>query len=109
MRLPKKRGFTAKNPTIYQVVTTTQLADLGKTTINQDDIVGAGLARKNQKIKLLFATTPEKKYTVSVDAASQSAIAAVEKAGGKVVLPEKKLVVSKKSQKSTSENATAKK
>ncbi len=109
MRLPKKRGFTAKNPTIYQIVTTTQLADLGKTTINQDDIVGAGLARKNQKIKLLFATTPEKKYTVSVDAASQSAIAAVEKAGGKVVLPEKKLVVSKKSQKSTSENATAKK
>lgn len=109
MRLPKKRGFTAKNPTIYQVVSTDQLAKLGKTTLGPAEFVEAGLARKNQKIKLLFASTPEKKYTVSVDAASRSAIAAIEKAGGKVILPEKKPVVSKKTKKSTTETETAKK
>ncbi len=108
MRLPKNRGFKAKNPTNYQIVTTDQLAKIGKVSVGVDDFVAAGMARKNQKIKLLFASTPEKKYTVSVDAASQKAITAVEKAGGKVVLPEKKPVATKQAQTSTQESKTAK-
>ncbi len=109
MRLPKNRGFSAKNPTVYQVVSTDQLAKFTKTTLSKDDFVEAGLARKNQKIKLLFASMPEKKYTISVDAASRSAIEAIEKTGGKVVLPEKKQVVSKQTKVASSESTTAKK
>ncbi len=102
MRLPKNRGFKAKNPTNYQIVTTDQLAQLGKTVVGINDFVDAGLARKNQRVKLLFASAPEKKYTVSVDTASRRAIEAIEKAGGKVVLPEKA------PKKSTTESKTAK-
>ena len=109
MRLPKKRGFTAKNPTLYQVVSTAQLAKLSKTTLNKEDFVVAGMARKNEKIKLLFASTPEKKYTISVDAASRTAIDAIEKAGGKVILPEKKPVVKKKAKKVSEEKPSTSK
>lgn len=86
MRMPKNRGFTAKNRTEYQVVSTDQLEQLKKTTITKEDLVTANLVSKNQKAKLLFAGSVEKKYTITVDAASKSAIEAIEKAGGSVVV-----------------------
>lgn len=101
MRLPKSRGFSAKNPTNYQLVSTTQAAELKKATIAREDLIKAGLINKNGKTKLLFAGQLEKPYTISVDAASKQAIAAVEKAGGKVLIPELKIKKSKKTDKAS--------
>jgi large subunit ribosomal protein L15 len=106
MRLPKNKGFNAKNPTKYSIISTSVLSNLKKTSISSQDIVDAGLARKSSKIKLLFAGELEKPYTISVDAASKAATMAVEKAGGKINIITKKQLPSKQSSpKPNEENA----
>jgi len=108
MRMPKNRGFTAKNRTSYQVVSTASLGQLKSTTVTVADLVAANLASKNAKVKLLFAGQPEKKYTVQVDAASKQAIAAVEKAGGSVTLTPKKIIKPKENSKKVSDKTANK-
>lgn len=85
-RLPK-RGFNNVNHVEYQVVS---LASIDKM-FNVDDVVDieklhqTKLARnKNMPVKLLANGKITKKLTIKVDAASQSAIAAVQAVGGKV-------------------------
>lgn len=87
MRLPK-RGFNReKEP--YQVV---NLADLNRfadgDTVNGDSLKARGLVRRaDAPIKLLGRGDLEvEKLTVEVDAASRSAAAAVEAAGGTIAV-----------------------
>jgi large subunit ribosomal protein L15 len=86
--LPKKRGFQALNPTIYQVVNLGSLASFKDgTTVDTSTLLKAGLVKKaTQPIKLLANGKLETKLTIKVQAASAAAAAAVEKAGGKVEL-----------------------
>lgn len=93
-RLPK-RGFTNHSRREYEVVNLSDLqkaVDAGtldaKKDVNLDALKAAGLVRKNGvEVKLLAKGTLSTKMTVQVSAASEAAKAAVEKAGGKLVLP----------------------
>lgn len=87
-RLPK-RGFNNVGTT-YEIVKLSQLDGIeGTTEINREALEVLGLVRrKNRPVKLLASGELSRALTVHVDAASQSAIKAVEAAGGKVILPE---------------------
>lgn len=86
MRLPKLKGF--KNPAkiTYQVV---NVADLEKAFSNGGDvtvadIVAAGLARKNQPVKILGNGEISVKLNVTANKFSGSAKQKIEAAGGAV-------------------------
>jgi len=87
-RLPKKRGFTAIAPTIYQVISLDQLEKIGKPVVDKIVLAEAGMISAKKPAKLLSNGSLNSKVTVTIDAASKNAIKAVEKAGGKVILPE---------------------
>jgi large subunit ribosomal protein L15 len=87
-RIPK---FGFKNPNRkvsrpLNVQTIAEFVEAGKlgTTITIADLVAAGLAHKNDTIKLLGRGEISSKVEVEVHAASQSAVELIEKAGGKV-------------------------
>lgn len=86
-RLPKARGFTAIDPTIYQVISLDQLEKIGKSEVDKTVLAAAGMISAKKPAKLLSNGSLTIKLTVTIDAASKNAIKAVEKAGGKVVLP----------------------
>ena len=93
-RLPK-RGFNNHFRKEYEVVNLSSLqkaVDAGKLdtkgTIDIDTMKKAGLVRKAAKVvKLLAKGELSAKLTLSVNLASEAAKAAVEKSGGKVILP----------------------
>ncbi|MBW3538387.1 50S ribosomal protein L15 [Candidatus Parcubacteria bacterium] len=87
-RLPKKRGFTALNPTNYQTFNLAQLERFSAgTKLDAAALKAAGLVKRSDRpVKLLGGGRLTKKLTLAVQAASQSAIAAVEQAGGSVQL-----------------------
>lgn len=90
-RLPK-RGFNNISRKIYRVVNIGQLqqaVDAGrldaKQPVDAAAIVAAGLVKNPRDgIRLLAKGELKAKLTISVAGASKTAIAAVEKAGGKV-------------------------
>ncbi len=85
-RLPK-RGFNNVNHIEYQIVSLSTLDAKFKDNdvINAEKLHQLRIARdKNMPIKLLANGKITKKVTIQVNAASQSAIKAVEAAGGKV-------------------------
>ncbi|MFC3862135.1 50S ribosomal protein L15 [Deinococcus antarcticus] len=86
-RLPK-RGFNNVGTT-YEIVKLSQLEGIeGTIEINREALEVLGLVRrKNRPVKLLASGELSRALTIHVDAASQSAIKAVEAAGGKVILP----------------------
>lgn len=93
-RLPK-RGFTnAVHRTTYDVVNLGRLqqaVDAGRlkadAAVDADALVAAGLLRrKRNPIRILGKGELSAKLTIHAAAASKSAIAAVEKAGGSLVL-----------------------
>lgn len=93
-RLPM-RGFNNKNfMTVYTVVnvgTLQQMVDDGRLsaseTITIDSIIGAGLTKKPYDgLKVLGSGELKSKLTITAAAASQGAIAAIEKAGGKITI-----------------------
>lgn len=87
MRLPKARGFKPLARIEYQVVNLSDIEELGKKTIDAKVLQDAGLVRRtNSPIKLLGNGTIKIAANITVDKASQSAIKAVEKAGGKVTV-----------------------
>jgi len=90
-RLPK-RGFTPLNKKTYQLVNVEQLAAFeAGTTIDAAGLFAAGLIRNAvDPVKLLGAGESSVKVVVNVTAASASAIAKVEAAGGSVKLAEAK-------------------
>ncbi len=97
-RLPKKRGFAAVNPTIYQVVNLSGLARLGGASVVDASVLkGAGLISSAMRpVKLLANGEVTSKLILKVNAASASAKAAVEKAGGTVEIVPMPRVASKK-------------
>lgn len=89
-RLPK---FGFKNPTRveYKAVNVAELEALaaqGVTEITVAEIKAAGLAGKNDLVKILGNGDIKTAVTVTVDAFSKSAIAKIEAAGGKAVVIE---------------------
>jgi large subunit ribosomal protein L15 len=95
-RLPK-RGFNnkifQKNYMVVNLGRLQQALDANKLaakdTIDGKVLVAAGLLRRvGDGVRLLAKGEIKTAITIEVAGASQAAIAAVEKAGGKVVLPE---------------------
>ncbi len=92
-RLPK-RGFNQYKSVEYSVVNVSDLqkaVDAGtldaKKPVTVEALVEAGITRNNPNgVKLLSKGELKVKLDISVTRASKSAIAAVEKAGGKVTL-----------------------
>lgn len=83
MRLPKARGFTRLRDTKYSEVSLSQLEKTGGTKITNASLVKAKLVRSEfSPVKVLGGTVPTKKLVIQLQAASASAIAAIEKAGG---------------------------
>ncbi|PID84264.1 50S ribosomal protein L15 [Candidatus Gracilibacteria bacterium] len=87
-RLPKRRGFTAFNPTHYAVINLDQIEKLaqdGATVIDYAILYEKKLVRKTgQLVKVLGRGKITQKVEVEVDAISESAKKAIEKAGGSV-------------------------
>ncbi|MBA4503945.1 50S ribosomal protein L15 [Corynebacterium sanguinis] len=86
MRLPKLKGFKNPNKVIFQVV---NVADLEKAFPNGGavaiaDIVAAGLARKNEPVKVLGNGDLGVKLDVTATKFSKSAVEKIEAAGGTV-------------------------
>jgi large subunit ribosomal protein L15 len=93
-RLPK-RGFNnkifQKDFKVVNLGRLQQAIDAGKLSaeggLDAQKLVAAGVRRSGDGIRLLAKGTLSAAITIEVAGASQAAIAAVEKAGGKVVLP----------------------
>ncbi len=96
--LPKKRGFRSLNPVTYQAVNLGDLANFkAGSVIDNEALAKAGLVKKaNERVKLLARGELSVKLTIKVQAASATAKAAVEKAGGSIELTELPKVPSKK-------------
>lgn len=87
-RLPK-RGFNNVGVT-FEVVNLASLDMIedAVTTIDRNTLEIVGLVRrKNRPVKLLGNGEISRALTIHVDAASESAVKAVEAAGGQVILP----------------------
>lgn len=87
MRLPKARGFKPLNRVEFRIVNLSDIEDIGKKTVDPKTLEEAGVIRKsNSPVKLLGGGTIKIAASISVNKASASAVKAVEKAGGKVVI-----------------------
>lgn len=87
-RIPKLKGFTNPFRVEYTPVNLDALAVLGLAEVNPDVLVAHGLAQKGDLVKVLGRGTLTSAVNLSVHAASASARAAVEAAGGTVTLLE---------------------
>ena len=86
-RLPK-RGFNNVNHVEYQVVTLETLETKFNTgaVVDFKSLTKAKAIRRKIPVKILSTGKLSKKLTITVDAVSKSAKAAIEKAGGSVTL-----------------------
>lgn len=86
MRTPKKRGFTAYAPKEYVIVNLDQIEALalsGVTEVDYAILYERRIVRlKGKLLKVLGRGTLTSKVTVTADVYSESAKAAIEKAGG---------------------------
>lgn len=93
-RLPK-RGFNNHSRKEFAVVNLSDLQKAveagkldAKKAVNTEALVAAGLVRSiREMVKLLGQGELKTALKIDADAASKSAVAAIEKAGGKVTLP----------------------
>lgn len=82
MRIPKLRGFTSHRKPVVNV-STADLEKLGKTSVDPTVLADAGLIESPYvKVKLIKSGEVSKKISVKLTRASQTAIEAIEKAGG---------------------------
>ena len=85
-RLPK-RGFNNKFMKEYSLVSLSQLEKLEvEGEIDQAVLVKAGMCKKDSLVKILANGEIKKAVTVKVDKISKNAKAAIENAGGSVIL-----------------------
>jgi len=87
-RIPK-RGFNNKNfKTQYAIVNLDTLEALENgATVDEQSLLAAGLIRRPyEKVKILGGGTLTKKLTITADHASETAKAAIEKAGGTLTI-----------------------
>lgn len=87
VRQPKLGGFKRPRREEYSVVNLEAIEEaLEPGSYNVAALRAKRLVRRTQRVKLLGEGTLTKKYSLSVHAASRSAKAAVEKAGGTVTI-----------------------
>ncbi len=81
-KLPKLPGFTSHRP-VVETIYTGQLDQFAGKTADNFSIAGAGLvSNPHVKVKLIVKGEVTKKVIVKLQGASESAVAAVQKAGG---------------------------
>lgn len=87
-RLPVKKGFRNVNHKEYAIVNLDDLEKLDKgTDVTPESLQKAGvIGSLKDGVKILAFGTLSKKLTVSAHKFSKAAVAAIEKAGGKVVV-----------------------
>ncbi len=81
-RLPK-RGFTNIFKAEYTIVNLDRIAALGEKSVNPEVLIKAGLAGKNDRIKVLGDGQLKAAITVQAHKFSKSAQEKITKAGGK--------------------------
>lgn len=87
-RLPK-RGFHNKFKVEFAIVTLSQLNQFNVgTEVSSDLLVSAGLAKKDQPIKILANGDITKALIVSIDKVSSGAKAKIEGVGGRISVAE---------------------
>jgi len=97
MQLPKLRGFNSKR-TPAEVIYTGQLELIKKETVDTAALAQAGLISSQYvKVKLINNGELKSKKSVKVQAVSESAKTAVEKAGGSVEVVAQTARLAKKS------------
>ena len=84
MRLPKLKGFKNPNRVVFQVVNVNDLAKAFPNggAVSIEDIVAAGLVRKNQPVKVLGNGDIDVKLDVTANKFSKSAAEKIKAAGG---------------------------
>jgi large subunit ribosomal protein L15 len=83
LRIPKLRGFTSHRKPVLNVYTG-DLEKLGKASVDTAVLAEAGIIESPySKVKLVAKGELKKKMTVSLQGASASAVAMIDKAGGK--------------------------
>ncbi len=88
-RIPKLKGFTNPFRVEYTPVNLDALAGLGQSQVDLEAIVGAGLARKGDLVKVLGRGAVSSALHVSAHGVSASARAAIEAAGGSITILDK--------------------
>ena len=84
-RLPKKRGFTARNQATFRIINLDDLARVSGATISNATLLKAGLIRDEAElVKLLGDGEVTTAYTVELRAVSTAARDKITKAGGEV-------------------------
>ena len=117
-RRTPKRGFNNIFAKKFEIVNLGRLQKAidekkfdAKSTVNVDSLAAAGLIRGNKDgVRILAKGEIKAKLTCEVAGATKSAIAAIEKAGGKVTLPDAtkvELLAQEKSAKSAAKKASA--
>jgi large subunit ribosomal protein L15 len=88
-RIPKLRGFTPPNKTVFGAVNVGDLGTLEGSAIGPDELRAGGLVHKRDKlIKILGGGEIDRAVTVSAHAFSETARSKIEAAGGTAeVLP----------------------
>jgi len=87
MRLPKMKGFRARNKVVFQVVNLDRLAELFPNggEVGPAELVEAGAVRKNHPVKVLGSgELGGVSLTVSAHAFSESAKEKIAAAGGSI-------------------------
>lgn len=91
-RVPK-RGFKSLNKVEYVLLNTGDIQKLidskridAKKEISIDTLTEAGLAKKTDLLKILAKGAVSAAVTIKAHAASKTAVAAIEKAGGKLAI-----------------------
>ncbi len=88
-KLPKRGFSNFKFRTEYSIVNVGDLERAGVEEIDRNVLIQAGLARaSSSRIKILGEGEVSKALTVTADKFSSSAREKIEKAGGKVIVPE---------------------
>lgn len=84
LRSPK-RGFTSRNKQQFDLVNVEDLNDKFKEgdVVSREELIGAGLAKGKNPVKILGNGDIEKALTVKADAFSKSAVKKIEDKGGK--------------------------
>jgi large subunit ribosomal protein L15 len=86
-RQPKMGGFRSPRKVYYEVLNLDQIdAALDAGSYDSAALRAKGLLTTKRPVKLLAMGETKKKFELTVHAASASAKAAIEKAGGKVVI-----------------------
>ena len=86
MRQPKLGGFRNPKRIEYEVVNLADIEKLSAGTYSVTDFRSSRMVGNKKPVKLLGRGSVTKKYALTVHAASKSACAAVEKAGGSITI-----------------------